>query len=123
MNEQTETITTDNAPGLLLALADQIESNPQARDAIAAGFRVIAAVMSQEPSDNMREALLRWLNKDGEAVPAATIASEDNPEAGAEPRKLTAEESNGVGQAMAAGQTAMGGADLVDTAGYPGEVL
>lgn len=107
----TEELTTANAPGLLLALADQIEGNPHARDAIAAGFRIVAALFT--PKENASEV----------QPEAATIASEDNPEAGAEPRKLTAEESNGVGQAMAAGQTAMGGADLVDTAGYPGEVL
>lgn len=42
MNEE---ITIDNAPGILLALAARIESVPQDREAIAAGFRVIAAVL------------------------------------------------------------------------------
>jgi hypothetical protein len=43
-----EDITTDNAPGILLALADQVEGNPQAREAIAAGFRVIAVMWMVE---------------------------------------------------------------------------
>jgi hypothetical protein len=42
MSEENE-LSRGESAGLLLALADQVENNPQAREAIAAGFRVIAA--------------------------------------------------------------------------------
>lgn len=94
----TEEITNDNAAGILLGLADHLEANPKDVGAIAAGFRVLAAVMI--------------LNEDCAAVKHAVIDPADNPEAGAEPRKkLTAEESNAIGAAMGSGF------DLVDTAG------
>lgn len=47
MNEENE-LNKSQSAGLLLALANKIEGNPNARDAIAAGFRVIAAELLRD---------------------------------------------------------------------------
>lgn len=90
----------------LRALARTIEDQPSAREAIAAGFRLVADAMEGKPCEDCT-------SQQGQALDPA-----DNPEAGADtaPRQLTADESNAIGQAMAAAQAAPAGADLVDTA-------
>lgn len=120
-------------------LADQIENQPQAREQIAAGFRLMAGFFehmltllagSATPEDALR-VLEESAHQLRESIASCTdctsqqgqsLDPDDNPEAGADtaPRKLTAEESNAIGQAMAAAQTEPAGADLVDTATGPG---
>lgn len=73
-------------------LADQIEAQPQAREQIAAGFRLVALAMAPLPLGTACE---DCTSQQGQA-----LDPDDNPEAGAD--------------------TAPAGVDLVDTATGPG---
>lgn len=69
MNETTTTATTAEQ---LRDLAGVIESNPQARNAIGAGFRLIADAMDRPPCEDCG-------STQGQALDPA-----DNPETGAD---------------------------------------
>lgn len=69
MNDDT-TMTRDQIAAGLLTIADQIEGNPNAREAIATGFRLVALAM-QPCEDCGRE-------------PSPVIHPDDNPANGAD---------------------------------------
>lgn len=70
MNENDENMSRDQIAAGLLTIADQIENQPNAREAIATGFRLVALAMS--PCEDC-----------GRQV-APVIHPDDNPETGAD---------------------------------------